>query len=204
MRNLLKFVPLTLLAGCAQGCGIGRALYLAVVHNSGAPPRAERERIDAREAVMLANLGRARVVVLPMTILGREARFDSAAAVRFADSLAALGVRVRASGTAVSLPYEPQPNELFTFWTRFRALGDWVRAHPVSDADYVLAVDVLGAPERGSVGAVHAMAVTSTGELAYHALWNSHQPLYQKIQPRSTDDAIRMVADDWRQRRTHE
>ncbi len=196
MRNLLKFVPLTLLAGCAQGCAIGKALYLAVVHNSGAPPRAERDRIDVREAAMLANLGRARVLVLPVTILGREQRFDSAAAVRFADSLKALGVQAKASGTAVPLPYEPQPNELFTFWTRFKALGDWVRAHPASDADYVLAIDVLGAPERGSVGAVHAMAVTARGELAYRALWNSHQDLYKEIQPRTLDDANKMVITD--------
>jgi len=66
----------------------------------------------------------------------------------------------------------------------------------VGDADYVLAVDVLGAPERGSVGAVHAMAVTARGELAYHAIWNSHQDLYKEIQPRTLDDANKMVIAD--------
>jgi len=196
MRHVLKFVPLSLLAGCAQSCAIGKALYVAVVHNSGAPARAERDRIDAREAVMLKELGRARLVVLPVTILGRGQKYDSPAATRLAESLSTRGMHATASSSAVALPYEPQPNELLTFWTRFKSLGDSIRAHPVGDADYVLAVDVLGAPERGSVGAVHAMAVTARGELAYHAIWNSHQDLYKEIQPRTLDDANKMVIAD--------
>lgn len=196
MRSFLRLIPLALLAGCAQACAIGKALYIAVVHNSGAPPRVERDRIAARESVMVNELGRARVVVLPMAILGRDRTYDAGAATRLADSLRARGVQARATDAISSLPYEPQPNELFTFWTRFKALGDSIRAHPVSDADYVLAVDVLGAPQRGSVGAVHAMAVTADGQLAYHAIWNSHQALYQEVRPTSLDDANRMVVTD--------
>jgi hypothetical protein len=71
-----------------------------------------------------------------------------------------------------------------------------VRAHPVADADYVLAVDVMGAPERGAVGAVHAVTVTGQGALVYRGAWNSHQDLYQEFKPRSIDDATRMVLTD--------
>jgi hypothetical protein len=194
MRAFFRLLPLSLAAGCAQTCAISKALYVAVVHNSGAPSRDERARIDEREAAMLRDLGRARVVVLPVAILGREVRYDTPAASRLADSLNAAGIHATASTTEIVLPHNPQPNELLTFWTRFKALADSVRQHPVSDADYVLAVDVLGAPDRGSVGAVHAMAVTAHGEMAYHALWNSHQALYQEFKPRSLDDAGRMVA----------
>jgi hypothetical protein len=196
MRNLLRLIPLSILAGCTQGCAIGKALYIAVVHNSGAPPRAERDRIAARESVMVNELGRARLIVLPVTVVARNSRFDTSAAVSLAESLHTRGVNATAIRTPVALPYEPQPNELFTFWTRFKALGDSIHAHPVNGADYVLAVDVLGAPERGSVGAVHAMAVTGDGQLAYHAIWNSHQALYQQVKPTSLDGANRMVITD--------
>lgn len=197
MRKLLQLLPLALIAGCAQGCAITKALYVAVVHNSGAPPRAERDRIDVRESEMLRRLAGSRVVVLPVTILGRDRRYDATAAAKLAESLSVRGVRATVAAAPMPLPYEAQPNELLTLWTRFKALGDSVRSHPVADADYVLAVDVLGAPERGSVGAVHAMAVTGTGgELTYRALWNSHQALYQEIKPRSLDDASRMVVTD--------
>lgn len=197
MRKTIRLFPLALAAGCAQGCAITKALYVAVVHQSGAPPRAERDRIDAREAEMLKRLAGSRVVVLPVAILGRNRRYDSTAAAKLAESLSVRGVRATAAAAPMALPYEPQPNELLTFWTRFKALGDSVRAHPVADADYVLAVDVMGAPERGSVGAVHAMAVTGTGgELTYRAGWNSYQSLYKEIKPRSLDDASRMVVTD--------
>ena len=196
MRRFLKFIPLSLLAGCAQGCAIGKALYIAVVYNSGAPPRAERARIATRESLMVKDLGRAHVVVLPVAVVSRNSRFDTAAAVSLAETLRARGVNATAIETPIVLPYEPQPNELYTFWTRFKALGDSVQAKPVNGADYVLAVDVLGAPERGAVGAVHAMAVTAGGELAYHAAWNSKQELYQQIKPTSLEDANRMVVAD--------
>jgi hypothetical protein len=40
------------------------------------------------------------------------------------------------------------------------------------------------------------MAVTAQGELAYRALWNSHQDLYKVIQPHTLDDANKMVIAD--------
>jgi len=202
VHRFLKLIPLSFLAGCAQGCAIGKALYIAIAHNSGAPPRAERDRIDERERTMLDSLSRARIVVLPVTILGRERHSDATAARRLAELLNAHGVHATASPTPVVLPYQPQPNEALTLWTRFRALGDSLRVHPAGDADYVLAVDVMGAPERGSIGAVHAMSVTANGELAYRAVWNSKQAYYQEMRPTSIDDALRMVAVDLARRST--
>ena len=199
MRPIIALAPLSLLmSACAQGCAIAKGLYVAVVHDSGAPPREERARIDAREAEMLRELSRRRLVVLPVAVLGRSpTRYDTAAAEAIARRLRAEGFSLTTADSAgPSLPFEPQVNEAAIFWARFHALAGEIAAHPRRDADYVLLVDVFGAPERGLVGAVHAMAVTGTGEMAYRGLWNSHQPLYKEFQPRSLDDAARMVATD--------
>jgi hypothetical protein len=195
MRSPIRFLPLTLLAGCANACAIGKALYIAVVHDSGAPAKSEIARIDVREGVFLRDVRRARIAVLPVTVLGRSAHANSDAADTLAAALRALGAHTVIEAP-IELPYQPQPNEAYTLWTRFRALGDSVRVHPRADADYVLLVDVMGTPERRSIGAVHAMAVTAAGALAYRRLWNSHQPLFKELAPRSLDDAVRMVATD--------
>ena len=50
MRRLFLVVSLSILSGCAQGCSLARALYVALVHNSGAPPKEERERIGKGSA----------------------------------------------------------------------------------------------------------------------------------------------------------
>src|SRR5438552_11054982 len=39
---------LVTMSGCAQGCGLSRALWFAIVHNSGAPPAAERAAAESR------------------------------------------------------------------------------------------------------------------------------------------------------------
>lgn len=181
----------------AQGCSIARALYIAVVHNSGAPPSAERARIADREAEMLRHLSDRRVVVLPLQIIGRPVRPDTDGARLLAERLRSVGfTRVSVTEESITLPFEPQPNELLTFWTRFKALAAAVAARPRTDADYVLLVDVFGRPDQGSVGAVHAVAVTANGEMAYRAMWNSHQKLYKEFTPRSIADAAAMVVAD--------
>ncbi len=198
MRRTLVLAPVALLmTACAEGCAIARALYVAVVHNSYAPSRAERERIAARGDTMVRELGRRRLVVLPVAVLGRTVRYDTAAAARLAERLREDHAPL-ASAEVRPLPiaFEPQANELAIFWTRYRRLADSVTAHPRADADYVLLVDVFGAPERGVVGPVHAMAVTGSGAMAYWGMWNSHAPLWQTIRPRSLEDAMRMVETD--------
>ena len=198
MRPILALAPLSLLASaCTQGCAIAKGLYVAVVHNSGAPSRAELARIDARQAEMLRELARRRVVVLPVAVLGRPTRADAATAEAIARRLRAGGLALTtADGAGPSLPFEPQANEVAIFWARFHALAHEVAARPRRDADYVLLVDVFGAPERGAVGAVHAMAVTGAGDMAYHGFWNSSKPLYKELAPRSLDDVAAMVATD--------
>ena len=65
-------MPLALAGACANACAISRALYVAVVHNSGAPSRAELARMKEREQVMRQNLAKARIVTLPVAIVGPQ------------------------------------------------------------------------------------------------------------------------------------
>lgn len=198
MRSMLILASTAILfSACAQGCALAEGLYSAVVHNSGAPSRAERDQIDQREAELLRELPRRRMVVLPVAVLGRGTRFDTSTAMAIADGLRRNGISGAVPATTeVRLPFQPQPNEAAIFWSRFKALAAHVASHPRTDADYVLLVDVFGAPDDGSVGAVHAMVVTGKGEMAYSGLWNSHQELYREIVPHSLDDAARMVVTD--------
>jgi len=198
MRPALALLPLALVTACSRERSIVNALYQAIVHHSGAPPREELARIDQREEKFLRDLSQRRLLVAPVAILRATPQYDSRAATLLADSLrkAGLGSPVVAAQPIV-LPFTPQPNEAVIFWSRFKALGDSVRSHPPADADYVLLVDVIGvAPQRRTLGAVHVMVVTSAGEMTYHGMWNSAQPLYKELQPRTVDDAGRMVAID--------
>jgi hypothetical protein len=198
MRSVFTIWPLALVTACTQTRAVVRGLYEAIVHNSGAPSQEERTRIDERQLAFLRNLPQRRLVVAPVAILAAKPRYDSSAAMSIADSLRGAGLGTpKVAEHAVVVPFVPQTNEAMIFWSRFKALADTVRAHPPADADYVLLVDVIGvAPERRGLGAVHAMVVTSTGEMAYSGMWNSAQPLYKELRPRTVDDAARMVTTD--------
>ena len=195
MRRHVWCLPMVLLSACASACDVGRGLYSAVVQRSGAPPREELRRIRMRDTTMARGLARSRVVVLPVAVIGGEVRPDSQAAARLADRLVREGLAASARvGPPAPVPFERHPNEAMIFWRRWQALGAWVQQHPMQDADVVLLVDVFGRPERGVVGAVHAMATTGGGELGWSGFWNSHQPLYKEMPPHSADDATAMVA----------
>jgi hypothetical protein len=197
MFRRFAFLPIALLSACTGGCSIVRALYVAVVHNSGAPPHDEMVRIDECEREFLGTLSHRRVLILPVAVLGRDVRHDTPSAGAIAEQLRAKNLGLASVGAeAIALPLERQPNEAVILWSRFKALAASVAAHPRNDVDYVIQVDVLGAPERGSIGAVHVMAVTARGEMAYRRLWNSHQALYKEMPPRSLDDVVRMVVTD--------
>ena len=187
-------MPLALAGACANACAISRALYVAVVHNSGAPPRAELARMNEREQVMRRDLDKFRIVVLPVAVLGGPViEYDTGAT-------SAITSRIRAFGasTPIPLPLERQPNEAVILWSRALALSDSIRAHPRADADYVMQVDVLGRRDR--IGAVHVLVVDGAGALIYVRLWNSHQEMYQRFKPKSLDDVAAMVAADLGQR----
>lgn len=192
MRSIFRLSPILLTAACGNACAITKALYVAVVHNSGAPPRDELARADEREATFLRDRAHNHVIVLPVAVLRTPVRYDTAAARAIAERLGGANVAT----DEVHLPFEPQPNEAVILWSRFRALGDSVRAHPRGD-DYVMQVDVIGEPDAGRIVAVHVMVVTGQGgEMAYRRLWNSHQPLYKEVRPTSLDDVARMIATD--------
>lgn len=190
------------ISACAESCSIGRALYVAIVHNSGAPPKHERDAMDARSDSLMRRVSSLRIVVLPVAVLGRDVTFDTAAAATLATQLNALGgIDARVSPEPATLPLERQPNEALIYWTRFKALAANVAAHPHPNTDLVMLVDVIGVPTVGNLAAVHVMSTTGTGAMAYGRLWNSRQARYREIMPRSLDDVAGMVAADVRDQR---
>jgi hypothetical protein len=189
----LATVPMT-------GCRAVRVV--AAAFHSGAPSRAERRLIDVRTTAMLRGLTSQRLVVLPVVVIGETLTYDSAGARTMAARMRSdfLADAVGAS-PAMTLAFQPSSNESAIFWSRFKALAANVQASPPHDADYVMLIDVLGAPDRGAIAAVHVMVVNNRGEMAYHAAWNSAQSLYKQVRPKSIDGAVQMVAIDISQRR---
>ena len=199
----LSFLSLLFLTDCVQACAIGKGLYSALVHRSGAPSRDERALIQQRTAAFLREAPNRRVVVLPFAMVGRVVTYDTSAAFALAERLRADGIPAAvATATPLALPFEPQANEAAILWARFHALADTVRVRPQPDADYVLMVDVFGRPQPASVDAVHVMIVTAEGQMAYVRGWNAAQSLYKEIRPKTLDDVARMVATDISRRRS--
>jgi hypothetical protein len=198
MRSAWTVLPLILMTACRQERAMARGLYEAFVHNSGAPPREEIARMEQRQTTFLRELPQKRLVIAPVVILGRTTSTDSSAALRIADSLHAAGLGApTVAKTPMVLPFKPEVNEAMIFWARFKSLADSVRAHPATDADYVLLVDVLGVSrEARRLGAVHAMVVTANGDMVYRGAWNSAQALYKELKPATVDDAARLVSTD--------
>ena len=123
------------MSACAGGCSIVRALYVAVVHNSGAPPREEIARIDERERELLRSLSSRRVLILPVAVLGRSVRYDTSTAAAIAKQLDATNLgHASVAATLIALPFERQPNEAVILWSRFTALAGYVAANPRKDA----------------------------------------------------------------------
>src|SRR6185436_1733189 len=149
MLRWIRFLPVAFLSACAGGCSIARALYVAVVHNSGAPPRDELVRIEERERELGQTLRAGRLLVLPVAVLGKVIRYDTTTAASIARQLRDQTLAIASSSAdAVVLPLERQPNEALILWTRFKALAVAVAEHPRTDTDYIMQVDVIGAPER--------------------------------------------------------
>jgi hypothetical protein len=154
--------------------------------------------MEQRQETFLRQLPRTRLVIAPVVILGRTPRYDSNAAALISDSLQASGLGApTVADHAMVLPFKPGVNEAMIFWARFKSLADTVRAHPLTEADYVLLVDVVGVSHEGrGLGAVHAVVVTANGDMAYRGAWNSAQKLYKELRPTTVEDAARMVSTD--------
>lgn len=160
-----------------------------------APSRAEREAMALREKSMMKELESTPVIVLPVAIHGSSTRYDADAAAAIAEALNRRGyANVRAAREPVEIPYKSRINESAVYWQRFRELAESFRSRPWSDCEYVVQVDIFGDPAIEKIGAVHAMSVTSRGEMAFGELLNSHQALYREFSPRNVDDVVKMVA----------
>lgn len=201
--HTFRVLPLAVVAFAAvplTGCRAARVV--AAAFHSGAPSRAERRLIDERTTAMFRALTSQRLVVLPVVVIGKTLAYDSAGARTMAARMrSAFLTDAVAESPAMTLAFQPSSNESAIFWSRFKALAANVQASPPQDADYVMLIDVLGAPDRGAIAAVHVMVVNKRGEMAYHAAWNSAQSLYKQVRPKSIDDAVHMVAIDMSQRR---
>jgi hypothetical protein len=203
MSGIRRIAAATLLSLPLSGCAVGGALFRGLVLRSGAPPREEIRRMQARRDTMLRQLpDDGTLVVLPVGVLSQRVSYRRDAAEDLASALRKAGIPgARAGERVYALPYPRQPNQAWIFWKRFRALAESVGNDPKGEeADYVLLVDVLGGVNddgtlRG-IGGIHAMVTTAGGALAYGELRNSHHPVFRRIQPHSMMDAIRVVVED--------
>jgi hypothetical protein len=154
-----------------------------------------------REETMLRELPRRRILVLPVGILNRQVDYSREAGDELARLLREVGFPLAQAGARTFvLPYPRQPNEAWTYWKRFLALAASVRASPEKDTDYLLLMDVFGGidgqGELTGVGAVHVVGTTSSGDLAYGRLRNSHHDIFRRIKPRKMGHACQMAVED--------
>lgn len=208
MRRLISLIITPLFSVYISGCAVGGALFKSLFLRSGAPPREELEAMERREERMLSELPDRTILVLPVGVLNVEATYQERAARELAAALRAAGIPGAKAGTRIyGLPYPRQPNEMWTYWQRFRALADSVSGSPPGDAHYVLLMDVFGGVrDDGSltgVNAVHVMVTTGEGELVYGQLRNSMHREFQRIRPTSMTHACRLAVDDLLEARRH-
>jgi hypothetical protein len=201
MRRLIHLVVTPLFSVYISGCAVGGALFKSLFLRSGAPPREEFEAMEQREGIMLRELPSRTILVVPVGVLNVDATYQERAARKLAAALRDAGFPGAEAGTRVyDLPYPRQPNEMWTYWQRFRALADSVAGSPPGDTDYVLLMDVFGGlRDDGSltgVDAVHVMVTTGKGDLVYGQLRNSMHREFQRIKPTSMTDACRLAVED--------
>lgn len=183
------------------GCGVGGALFKAIFLRSGALPREEIRQMEAREVVMLRELPERTILVLSVGILDQEATPDAEGARMLAQMLRDQGFPgARAGARSYRLPFPRQPNQAWIYWKRLRALSDSITANPPGDADYILAMDVLGGTRddgtlRG-IGGIHVYGFTGAGDPSYGRLRNSVHPIFKEIEPGTLVDACTLVVQD--------
>jgi len=158
----------------------------------------ESELVQCRRAFqhLQSSLATSRLVVQPVLSQPKYSpenqavwRHDLAAALR-REIGAKSGVTLAAPETTpVVAPTDFGPNQMRYLWSRAAAYAKWVRStHPAGD--YVLFAEVFA--RNGRVGAIQVFILdSSSGQLAYCRLFNSHQ--FGPHLPAQGDQAIGLI-----------
>ena len=197
MFRRVALLPIALMSACAGGCSIVRALYVAVVHNSGAPPHEEMVRIDEREREFLRTLSHRRVLILPVAVLGRRSgttrrprrRSPSSSARNISGSC----LSARSDRAAVRAAAERGGDSLVALHGARRRTSRRIHERMSTTSCRWTCSARQNAAASGRCTSWRSL---QQGEMAYRRLWNSHQPLYKEVQPRTLDDVVQMVVTD--------
>jgi hypothetical protein len=158
---------------------------------SNAPPKEEQKAIQQRLETMKKQ--RQPAVLVYDAHVNRGVKEGSAAAL--AKLLNDAGL-MAASPAEVSPHFKiaPNTNEQRRLWDRARAFREHVRKHP-PEAAYVLLTEftIKGGNEEGEVWTVHTVVCDQAGEWVLVDFQNNHHRDFTRINPRSVEDATRLV-----------
>ncbi|MEN6407337.1 MAG: hypothetical protein ABFC77_12815 [Thermoguttaceae bacterium] len=165
---------------------------------SGGPSKAEREAMQARLKVLKQTLKTDKIAVF-VRVLGRS---DPQAAATLAAMLAHddLG---RAEAVDVELPFKIKPNvnQVRILSDTAKAFQEFLRKNSPA-TDYALLADYgIGRSPDGKtvVGGVNLILCDRDGNWVVVTGRNSHQPDFQRIDPRSPDDCHRLIVEVMKQ-----
>ena len=156
--------------------------------DAGVPTEDELKRLATRLGQFKNRMRQGSLVVHPIQI-GKDS--DAAASRDLAGPLRELGIpRIVTDEKAVVAAPAGHSNEQKVLWDLARAFQKSIRARPPQE-DYALLAAYGKSEDR--IHFVHVVICDRAGEWVYVGLQNSHQPEYQKINPRSIADAHRLV-----------
>lgn len=158
-------------------------------NKSGTPDAKELAAMKQRLATMREALHAARVIVLPTLSQGKH---DPDSSARLATLLHQEVEGTFAAGCAETrLQGTQDSNEQKRLWDLARNLQKALTKAPITE-DYALVVD-LGIDAEHNHGYVHTIVCTGKGELVLAAFSNDQSAVFQRIAPKTAQDAERVA-----------
>lgn len=156
---------------------------------AGLPASAEYEAMKPRQAELRKS---ASTSTLSVVQVHAGDKFDGAGVEHLAKLINEFGmIKASAGVDGPQIAAKMDMNEQKVLWGMARPFREWVKHNP-PQTDYVLFADYL--MNGSGVGGVHFAVCDRNGELVIVDFQNSHWPDFQAINPRSREDADRLVA----------
>jgi hypothetical protein len=191
MRSLFSILLLLALFFVYTGC----KPLIVILKGNGAPPKKERELIEARGDSMLTGLKAAALYIYPVTVPSQMNKFHVQYSIKIAEALKNAGFTniTILKDEPREIPYTPQSNQAAMFWERAMGFSKYVKNHPGKPDGFMVMVDVLGTPGKW-IGGVHLYTANTSGDLAHIIFWNSHWELFKEFNPKDLDDVSKMIS----------
>jgi len=160
---------------------------------SGVPTAEERRALESAFAEFKQRAAEATLTVYQVRVndeLDKEATEQLVAALGAAGRLS----KVATAEKPLVLDVVHDMNEQKVLWSLARDLRTALQKHPAAP-DYVLYAHYLMGPKPGQVHAVHFVICTGGGDWVLVDFQNDHHADFQRIDPQSTEDCARLVAE---------